>query len=141
MTLPVTPWSILTVAIENEADVVAVRQRARRIAEFLGFEAQDQTRIATAVSEIARNAVGYAGGGRAEFALDGPDAPQRLVVRVGDEGPGIADLDAVLAGRFESRMGLGLGIAGARRLMDGFDVETDAARGTTVTLEWRGRGA
>ena len=60
-------WSIVTLPIETEGDVVAVRQRARRIAELLGFERQDQTRIATAVSEIARNAFGYAGGGRAEF--------------------------------------------------------------------------
>ena len=70
-------WSILTVAIEREADIVGVRQRARRIAELLGFETQDQTRIATAVSEIARNAVAYGSGGRAEFALSGADAPQR----------------------------------------------------------------
>ncbi len=68
-------WPIVTLPIDTESDVVAVRQRARRIAELLGFERQDQTRIATAVSEIARNAFGYAGGGRAEFAMEA-DEPQ-----------------------------------------------------------------
>ncbi len=66
-------WPIVTVPIENESDVVAVRQRAHRVADLLGFERQDQTRIATAVSELARNAYGYAGGGRAEFILDAGD--------------------------------------------------------------------
>ena len=69
-------WSIVTLPIDTESDVVAVRQRARRIAELLGFERQDQTRIATAVSEIARNAFGYAGGGRAEFMIDPAETPQ-----------------------------------------------------------------
>ena len=67
-------WPIVTLPIETENDVVAVRQRARRIAELLGFERQDQTRIATAVSEIARNAFSYAGGGRAEFMIEQADA-------------------------------------------------------------------
>ena len=115
-------WPILTAAIEHESDVVAVRQRARRLAELLGFEAQDQTRIATAVSEIARNAFGYAGGGRVEFALDGAAHPQVLVIRVVDSGPGIGDLDAILGGRYRSATGMGLGIVGARRLMDRFEI-------------------
>ncbi len=63
-------WSIVTALVETEEDIVAVRQRARRLAEGLGFGAQDQVRIATAVSEIARNAYGYAGGGRAEYGVD-----------------------------------------------------------------------
>ena len=67
---PMTIWPIITLQSETEGDIVAVRQRARRIAELLGFESQEQTRIATAVSEIARNAFVYAGGGRAEFTLE-----------------------------------------------------------------------
>ncbi len=78
MATPSKFWPIVTVPIENESDVVAVRQRAHRIAELLGFDRQDQTRIATAVSELARNAYGYAGGGRAEFILDPATTPQRL---------------------------------------------------------------
>ncbi|GJD95889.1 ATP-binding protein [Methylobacterium iners] len=128
-------WPILTVALGREVDVVAVRQRARRIAELVGFGMQDQTRIATAVSEIARNAVVYSGRGRAEFALSGADAPQRLVIRVSDQGPGIRDLEAILSGRYQSPTGLGLGILGARRLMDKFELDSAPGRGTTVTLE------
>ena len=84
MGMPSKFWPIVSVPIENEGDVVAVRQRAHRIAELLGFERQDQTRIATAVSELARNAFSYAGGGRAEFALDPTAAPQRFVIRIWD---------------------------------------------------------
>ncbi len=69
------PWPIVTMTIETESDVVAVRQRARRIAELLGFERQDQTRIATAVSEVARNAFVYAGGGRVEFLAEAKESP------------------------------------------------------------------
>jgi hypothetical protein len=69
-------WPILATAIEHESDVVVVRRRARRLAELLGFEVQDMTRIATAVSEIARNAFGYAGGGWASFGPDGNADPQ-----------------------------------------------------------------
>src|SRR6476646_8648585 len=81
MAAPSKFWPIVTVPIENESDVVAVRQRAHRIAELLGFDRQDQTRIATAVSELARNAYGYAGGGRAEFILDPETTPQRFAIR------------------------------------------------------------
>ena len=121
-------------AIEAETDVVAVRQRARRIAELLGFDRQAQTRIATAVSEIARNAFSYAGGGRAEFLMEGDAAPQALHIRITDNGKGIADLDTVLEGRYKSPSGMGLGLIGARRLMDRFDIESDPATGTRVTL-------
>src|ERR1700750_1434841 len=104
------PWPIVTVPVESEGDVVAVRQRARRVAELLGFERQDQTRIATAVSELARNAFGYAGGGRAEFILDASDTPQRFAVRICDRGPGIADLQLILDGQYRSTSGMGLGL-------------------------------
>ena len=92
-------WPIVTVPIENESDVVAVRQRAHRVADMLGFERQDQTRIATAVSELARNAYGYAGGGRAEFILDAATTPQRFAVRICDNGPGIDNLQLIQIGR------------------------------------------
>jgi signal transduction histidine kinase len=127
-------WPILAVAIEREADIVPVRQRARRIAELLGFDTQDQTRIATATSEIARNAHLYGAGGRVEFSLRGRRSPEAFAVRVLDRGPGFADLSAVLEGRFESRHGLGLGIAGARRLMDSFAVEAQPGFGAVVVL-------
>src|SRR5690349_107833 len=127
-------WPIVTVPIENEGDVVTVRQRAHRVAELLGFDRQDQTRIATAVSELARNAFGYAGGGRAEFALDATAAPQRFVVRISDQGPGIANLQTILDGQYRSPSGMGLGLVGARRLMDTFSIDSKPGKGTSVEV-------
>ena len=121
------------VVIEQERDVVAARQRARRLAELLGFDPREQTRIATAVSEIARNAYTYAGGGRIEFEVEGDSRPQLFVVRVTDAGRGIRDLQAVLSGEYRSRTGMGLGMLGSKRLMDAFDVETSKL-GTIVTM-------
>ena len=127
-------WKLLTSPIEHEDDIVTVRQRVRGLAERLGFELQDRTRIATAVSEIARNAYSYAGGGRIEYGLDEIGAGQTLVIRVSDAGPGIPHIDDILGGRFRSTTGLGIGIMGSRRLMDRFEVETAAGNGTVVTF-------
>jgi len=126
---------IVTLAIRAEQDVVLAHRRARQIAELLGFEQQDQVRIATAVSEVARNAFKYAGGGRIEFWVTFD--PPALVTRISDRGAGILDLRAALEGRHESRTGMGLGIAGARRLVDGFDVGSSPEQGTTVVLKKR----
>ncbi len=125
-------WSIVTALVETEEDIVAVRQRARRLAEALGFSAQDQVRIATAVSEIARNAYSYAGGGRVEYGVDGAGFAQAMAIRISDRGPGIAKLPAVLDGSYRSETGLGRGITGARRLMDGFEVQSRP--GETIVL-------
>ncbi len=131
-------WPLVTLPIEREDDVVAVRQRARRVAEHLGFAAQDQTRVATAVSEIARNALGYAGGGKAEYGVeDQGGGRQSLVVRISDRGPGISDLASILDGLYRSTTGLGLGITGARRLMDRFEIDSAPGRGTVATLAKR----
>ena len=126
--------ALITVAIKHEDDVVGARQRARQIAALLGFDVTEQTRIATAVSEIARNAFVYAGGGRVEFAIEGATAPQLLLIGVSDKGKGIASLSEVLGGRYQSATGMGLGIVGARRLMDQFDIQS-TAKGTTVSLK------
>ena len=126
---------LLTLRLRQELDVVLARQRARRIAGLLGFLEHDQVRIATAVSEIARNAVAYADGGRVEFSLEGATAPQVFVIRVLDEGPGISGLADILCGRYRSTTGMGVGILGARRLMDGCSIGSNASRGTTVTLK------
>jgi signal transduction histidine kinase len=123
---------VLTAEIRHEHDVVYVRQRARQLAALLEFDGQEQTRLATAVSEIARNAYDYGGGGRAEFAVD-PDA-KTFVMRIIDQGRGIADLERILTGRYESPTGMGLGIVGARRLTDRLDIVSAPGRGTTVTL-------
>jgi len=128
-------WPILTIPIDSEGDVVAVRQRAKRIAELIGFEIQDQTRVATAVSEIARNAFEYAGRGQTEFQLENTgEGPQSLAIAIRDDGPGVADAEAVLDGRHNSPHGLGIGITGARRLVDEFLLETLPGQGTLVVL-------
>lgn len=123
---------ILTTEIRYEHDVVLARQRARQVARLLGFDGQEQTRIATAVSEIARNAYQYAGGGKVVFEL-APD-PARLDITIRDAGPGIARLQDVLDGRYRSRTGMGLGLLGARRLSDRFQVRSEPGAGTLVVL-------
>jgi signal transduction histidine kinase len=125
--------AILTTEIQIESDVVFVRQRARHLARLLGFDPQDQTRISTAVSEIARNAFQYAGGGRVEFLLQEND--KRLFeIRISDQGPGIARIQEIYDGQYRSETGMGLGLLGAKRLMDEFNIQTGPERGTTVTL-------
>jgi signal transduction histidine kinase/CheY-like chemotaxis protein len=126
---------ILSVAIRNEMDMVTSRQRARQIAGLCGFPAQEQTRIATAVSELARNVTSYAGSGRIDFAIEGSTAPQVLMITIEDQGPGIAHLDLVLSGRYQSATGMGLGIIGAKRLMDQFEIGTEVGRGTTIVMK------
>ena len=127
--------ALLSIAVHYEHDVVLARQRARQVAALLGFDTQDQTRIATAVSEIARNAVSYAGGGKVEFRIEGVTPPQLLLIRVSDHGPGIARLSEILEGTYRSATGMGLGIIGARRLVDQFEIGANSDRGTIVTLK------
>ena len=125
--------TLLTLELAREHDIVLVRQRARQIAAEFGFDAQEQTRLATAASEITRNAFQYAGGGRVEFSIEhGP--PAILIARVVDRGPGIPRIRDILEGRYVSPTGLGVGMVGARRLTDRFDVETEPGKGTSVIL-------
>ena len=128
-------YAITSVLIQHEPDVVTARQRTRQIASALGFDSQDQTRLATAVSELARNAYGYAGGGKIEFMIEGQTTPQVMLIRVSDKGPGIANLGAILEGRYRSSTGMGLGIIGARRLVDQCDIQTAPKQGTAVVLK------
>ncbi len=114
---------------------MAARQRARQIARLLGFDTQDQTRISTAVSEIARNSYNYAGGGRVEYLLEGRTPPQLFIIKMTDSGPGIRELDTILEGRYRSPTGMGLGIIGAQRLMDQFQMSSVPGKGTTIWLK------
>jgi len=115
--------------LANERDVVSARQRARSIAEALRFDHHDQIRIATAVSEIARNAFRYARGGAVTFSVD-PD--ERLFrISVTDQGGGIPHLDKVLGGSYRSSTGMGMGILGTKRLMDEFSIDSTRT-GTSV---------
>ena len=128
--------SLLRVNLALETDFLLARQRAKQIATMLGFELQDQTRIATAVSEIARNAWEYAGGGQVEYFLD-PGATveelPRLRITISDKGPGIGHLDQIWAGTYQSQTGMGIGLIGARRLVDELEVRTGSG-GTHVGL-------
>src|SRR6202012_3642197 len=123
---------IVNVSLMTERDVVQARQRAREVAAELGLDNQDQIRLATATSEIARNAFRYARNGRGEFGVR-LEEPQSLEVTVFDTGPGIPNLDEIFDGRYKSETGMGMGIVGTRRLMDKFEIVT-APGGTTVRM-------
>lgn len=126
--------ALLELELANDRDMIAARQRARQVSALLDFDAQDQVRIATAVSEVARNAVRHGGGGRIEFALEeesGRDAA--LCIGIVDQGPGIADFESAISGTTptgEPRLGL----VTARRLMDRFEIDSVPKRGTSITL-------
>ncbi len=124
--------SLLTISLHSERDVVQARQRAREIAALLGFDNQDQIRLATATSEMARNAFRYARNGKVSFSAH-TDKPQRFEIMVSDSGPGIADIEAVLDGRYQSTTGMGLGIIGTRRMIDNFKINTKTS-GTVVRM-------
>jgi signal transduction histidine kinase/ActR/RegA family two-component response regulator len=124
---------LLTLALASERDVVAARQRARQVARLLGFQVQDQTRVAIAVSEVARNAVQHGSDGRLEFRLELDLAPTQLAVRISDQGPGF-ECDA---NGLPREPGIGTGLSSARRLVDRLDVETSPGKGTTVWLRKR----
>jgi len=124
---------LLKMDVRYEHDVVLARQRARTIAAALKFDVQDQTRIATAVSEVVRNAFQYAGGGSIDFEIEN-GAERMLLISVRDGGRGIPNLDQILGGKYVSKTGMGLGMIGAKRLLDHFQVETSQASGTAVVL-------
>jgi serine/threonine-protein kinase RsbT len=133
--------NVWRIAIAGEDDIVAARQHARDLAKALGFRAIDQSRITTAVSELARNVVRYATDGRGEAVmrpLAGAGGTAGLEIVVRDEGPGIADVDLALRDGYTSGRGLGMGLPGTRRLMDEMTIDSAPGRGTTVTIrKWR----
>ena len=128
------------VVIASDADLVTARAEGRAMAERLGFPRPDPTLIATAISEIARNIVVHAGRGEIVLRPIGDGDRYGLVVLATDEGPGLRDTHAALRDEYSGRDGLGLGLPGARRLMDEFDLKSDPDSGTTVTMsKWRMR--
>ena len=122
------------IPIESDADVVTARQRARELAASLALSSTDQTLLATAISEVARNITTYAVRGEVtvEMVENGDRRGIRVVAR--DEGPGIEDLERALQDGYTTGGGLGIGLPGARRLVDEFDIDSAPGRGTTVTL-------
>lgn len=126
--------SIEVVEVRNEVDIVSARVRARAMAEALGFGYMDQTRIATAVSELARNAFQFAGGGKVTIKPVNSQGREGIEIVVEDHGPGIENLELALKGGYSTVGGLGFGLSGARKLMDEFDIKTKLGEGTTVTI-------
>jgi serine/threonine-protein kinase RsbT len=123
------------IAIESDNDVVTARQRARELAAMVDLTSTDQTLLATAISEVARNITTYAKRGEVLLSIvrdNGGREGIRVVAR--DRGPGIENVDLAMQDGYTSGGGLGLGLPGARRLVDEFDIETGPSEGTTVTL-------
>ena len=123
------------IAIESDNDVVTARQRARQMAGELELTSTDQTLLATAISEVARNITTYAVRGEVHLSVVRDDnGREGIQVIASDDGPGIVDVDLALQDGYTSGGGLGLGLPGARRLVDDFSIETAPGRGTKVTL-------
>jgi serine/threonine-protein kinase RsbT len=126
------------VAIEREADIVLARQAGRQLAAQLGFSTTDQTLIATAISEVARNIVVYAQQGEIVLTQAADGARVGIEVKAIDQGPGIDNKDMALRDGYSTKNSLGLGLPGARRLMDDFALDSEVGRGTTVTMKkWK----
>jgi serine/threonine-protein kinase RsbT len=123
------------IAIESDSDVVTARQRARELAAELELSSTDQTLLATAISEVARNITTYARRGEVSVSII-EDGRGRRGIRVvaTDRGPGIADVERAMQDGYTTGGGLGLGLPGARRLVDDFVLDSEPGRGTTVTL-------
>jgi serine/threonine-protein kinase RsbT len=127
------------VRIQSSADIVTARQQGRSIAAEIGFSNSNLTIIATAISEIARNIVEYAKEGEAVISLINDGPRQGIQIILSDEGPGIPDTSTVMRDGFSTGRGLGIGLPGARRLMDEFEIVSEVGRGTTITMKkWIG---
>jgi serine/threonine-protein kinase RsbT len=122
------------IAIESDADVVIARQRARELAAVLELSSTDQTLLATAISEVARNITTYATRGEVLVRVVHDADRTGIEVVARDDGPGIEDLERAMQDGYTTGGGLGLGLPGARRLVDEFSIDSSPGRGTTVTL-------
>ena len=125
--------SLLKIAIRFEPDIVTCRQKTKLIAHALGFDSQDQIRLATAVSELARNVYQYAKTGTVEFFYS-TETPSFFYIVIFDSGPGISKIKEILNGSYSSPSGMGAGLMGTKKLMDYFDIQTDSLKGTNVTI-------
>lgn len=127
-----------TQAVRTEQDVVLARQAVRKLAVQCGLRLVDQTKLVTAASELARNTVIYGGGGDMDWELLQDGLRQGLALVFRDEGPGIPDLSLALTDGWTSGNGLGLGLSGARRLVDDFDLDTAPGAGTRIRIvKWK----
>jgi serine/threonine-protein kinase RsbT len=120
--------------ITSDQDVVRVRQLVRTVAVAVKLSLVDQTKLVTAASELARNTLVYGGGGSAEVTRLTAGRRQGIRIVFADQGPGIANLDLALTDGYTTGGGMGLGLSGARRLVDEFDIVTEVDQGTTITI-------
>ncbi|MFJ9307400.1 MULTISPECIES: anti-sigma regulatory factor [Streptomyces] len=120
--------------IAQNDDVVRARQQVRTYAQQCRLSLVDQTKFITAASELARNTLVYGGGGQMRAGLVERDGRRGVAAVFEDTGPGIPDVELALTDGWTSGGGLGLGLSGARRLVDEFDLDTEAGRGTTVSI-------
>ena len=125
----------ILVHVSSDADVVAAREKGRELSARLGFSSIDLTLIVTAISEVARNILLYAREGDIVLRLDNHDGHRGIVVEARDEGPGIPDLELAMRDSYSTGNGLGLGLPGARRLMDEFEIQSELSKGTTVVMK------
>jgi serine/threonine-protein kinase RsbT len=124
--------------LRNEHDIGLARQHVRRLTQQLGFGLVDQTKMVTAASELARNAVIYGKGGVVRWQILTDGVRRGLRLHFVDEGPGIPDLRQAMTDGWTSGSGMGLGLSGAKRLVNEFDIETTVGRGTRVTVtRWK----
>lgn len=126
------------VPIQSERDIVLARQLVRRMSQVQGFSLVDQTKMVTAASELARNALIYGGGGAMQWQTlaDGGRTGLRLVFV--DQGPGIPNLELAMSDGWTSGNGLGMGLSGARRLVNDFEIDTRVGAGTRISIaRWR----
>lgn len=126
------PVQTIVIQIRIEDDIARARNEARDLSTKVGFTLVGRTRLVTAVSELARNIVLYAGEGQIE--IKPVTKPPGLEVVAKDRGPGIPNLADILAGEYKSRLGMGLGLRGVKRLADRFDIQTAVGQGTTVSF-------
>jgi len=124
--------------LRSEHDIVLARQQVRRLTQELKFSLVDQTKMVTAASELARNALIYGGGGKMEWEILAVEGRNGLKLRFADEGPGIPNLDLAMTDGWTSGNGLGMGLTGSKRLVNEFDIETKVGAGTRVTIaRWK----
>ena len=127
-----------TTVIRSDLDIVVARTRARDTAKALGFGAIDQARIATAVSELARNIFLYAGTGEVHVRQVERNGRKGIEIVCEDQGPGITNIDLVMQDGYSTSRGMGMGLPGAKRLMDEFHIKSQENVGTTITSrKWR----
>ncbi len=124
----------LRVPIETDADIVTARQEGKQLASQLDLTPSDLVVIASAISEIARNIVEYANRGEVVIRLVEKAGRRGILIIAQDVGPGIADVNAALQDGYSTSGSLGLGLPGARRLMDEFEIQTEVGKGTRVTM-------